>query len=348
MSPSTLSKRRPDAVFAANVVRDVLAIANTGEVPTTSGCEAFEDGERLLGGAPKWRKELPEGLVDRVGSHPFATVAIEFFVRRRDGCTGQFQGCRAFHFAQRVQAVTSPSVAQLDLRAPANHGKWLYDGAGGQPERMITKVASAGGVLARTYGRGARAFAVLAAASMRRPARARSWGQGKWGPTNYLHLYYEPDSFDESLAPPSVGYKGSSRDHVYRSIGATDDDSELGKRHGFCFCDDCKEGHFNQCQLRNRFGSETRVRINAKVIAAAAITRANTTLEDLAKRPLFSDPLDTDLVSNVIALRVHRDDPNDENEAYYLGRVVGAAKVLETDGTYSGNVYVYTLLEYVY
>ena len=81
-----------------------------------------------------------------------------------------------------------------------------------------------------------------------------------------------------------------------------------------------------------------RVRINPKVVSAVAVTRAITTLEDLAKRSIFSASSEVELTKNIIALRVHPQDPNEDNEHYYLGRVIGAAKVLQADDVNSGNM----------
>ena len=112
--------------------------------------------------------------------------------------------------------------------------------------------------------------------------------------------------------------------------------------HAFCFCVDCKDGNFNQCELRTRYGSEMPVRINPKVVSAVAVTRATTTLEDLAKRSIISAPseVQVELTKNAIALResIPDLDPNEDNEHCYLGRVIGAAKVLQADGVYSGNL----------
>ena len=52
-------------------------------------------------------------------------------------------------------------------------------------------------------------------------------------------MYIPADAIDEKLVAFGVGYRGSSNDHCYCSVGATAESVSLSKRGHACGCQPC-------------------------------------------------------------------------------------------------------------
>ena len=57
--------------------------------------------------------------------------------------------------------------------------------------------------------------------------------------TRYIFMYLPEDGIDETIVSVEEGYKGSSKDHYYQSIGATEEASHLMCRERVCGCRHC-------------------------------------------------------------------------------------------------------------
>ena len=63
----------------------------------------------------------------------------------------------------------------------------------------------------------------------------RYWGErGMYTSTRYIFMYLPEDAIDGKIVSVEQGYYGSSRDHYYRSIGATKEASRLLRRERAC------------------------------------------------------------------------------------------------------------------
>ena len=63
--------------------------------------------------------------------------------------------------------------------------------------------------------------------------------EGIYATTKCIYMFVPDDAIDEKLVAVDVGYSGSSKDHYYRSLGATGEASRLSRQERACGCQPC-------------------------------------------------------------------------------------------------------------
>ena len=115
------------------------------------------------------------------------------------------------------------------------HGKGLSDSGGGTVGRNIKTCAFddyASGTLSLVWNLAAK----FPHPDTDRHIRHISSGQGLYAAKEYIYLYIPDDGFDMQLAEAAAGYKNSSLDHFYVSIGNNLDSASLLRRERVCGC----------------------------------------------------------------------------------------------------------------
>ncbi len=64
-------------------------------------------------------------------------------------------------------------------------------------------------------------------------------GRGLYATTQYIYMFIPSDAIDDKVVAVDEGYSGSSKDHYYRSMGATEEASRLMRRERACGCRPC-------------------------------------------------------------------------------------------------------------
>jgi len=132
------------------------------------------------------------------------------------------------------------------------------------------------------------------------------------------------------------GYPGSSKDHYYRSMGATEEASRLMRRERACGCRPCLCLHDNctmtpaNLQLQSaRTARATTVKLQSSCPAPEARHTRN------ARNPLpeFCEGLS---IGDNIIVRVSKEEKADNpDEEYFVAKIEDKAVKLEEAGTYS-------------
>ena len=152
----------------------------------------------------------------------------------------------------------------------------------------------------------------------------------------YLIAFYPEDAFNEAPYTAQKGYEGSSKDHFYTNSGL----HRLGVRHLRCMCTACVTNsrlYSESCDLTEWCGSMRHYNLKAGTVDRVRVRprREIWTLEE------FAATLSTQGTpcERVVACMVHEDDGNELEELFYLARVVGKARCIDTDCLVAGNEY---------
>jgi len=108
-----------------------------------------------------------------------------------------------------------------DRRKVSMHGKDIADGDGSAVKGMVKNSFD------DDYGEGTQNLVRHLAQKYPRPKderRTRYFGQRRiYATSMYIYMYIPDIAIDKKLVDVDVGYKASSRDHYYRSLGVTGD-----------------------------------------------------------------------------------------------------------------------------
>ena len=176
-----------------------------------------------------------------------------------------------------------------------------------------------------------------------RPKNAAT-ATGLYAATRYLYVYVPKEAVEDarSVVAAKEGYKDSSKDHYYRSVGAEMNTARLYRRRRPCACDVClRIDRRGQCFLSmenaDREAGLTPAGTSHKIgealpPAPPADTRGTSTRRTAAN---IAEEL---TVGRDVVLRMHPDErrlnPDDE---YFLGRVEEPARKLDAPVCYSTN-----------
>ena len=329
-------KAKGSAAYNQSATSIIISIVKNGRIPDGIKCEAFLDGKRLPGGDQSDFPELPEGKLSEWESDQPLYPQVQRWRRSRDGCAAQYQGKGAFRGWQTMQA--RHGIVCEDRRKVTMHGKDVADGDGAAVSGKVRKSFN------DDYGSGSQNLVRHLAskyplANVERQTRYYGF-KGLYSTTRYIYIYIPEEAIDDKIVAVEAGYSGSSMDHYYRSIGATEEASRLLRRERACGCRPClqlKDGCIlTPANTDTKAGKSPRATTvtlqSARPAPAARHTRG-------ARNPLpeFCKELK---VSQNIVVRVsneEKDESPDEN--YFVAKVEEKAIKLEEGGTYSAVLY---------
>jgi len=320
-----MSEVRGSAAYHATAFRDQMHIFKHGTVPDNSKAEWFYKGQRLMGGDRTNYGVLPVGIIEATG--PLCIIeGIECVDLDRDGCTGQYQGLHNFRFIQTSKALNK--VEHREVRAPPGHGKGIHDSAGAGPGRAIAGGARAGA----SAPPGVRGVVLHLVQIKPRPTNDKQYHL--WAHDQpYLYAYISKSAIDSMLANAEKGYKQSSLDFEYLSVGETVNTSELRVRRDWCICAPCAVRDFAKCEMRGVFGVAGSKFRSVTIRASAAVERRQTRgageLQEFAKKVK---------VGQLLVTRVHADDASEE-DCYFLCKVTRKPWQLTKKQVFGGNEY---------
>lgn len=279
-----LSKMKGSAAYNHVVLDDITSIVKHGKLLDTSKGEGFMEGRRLPGGKRLHGEQLPEGLCEWEGDAVPLFANAERLHFRRDGCGGQYQGCRAFLGCQTFKARNN-GLDFVDKRCVECHGKCTCDGLTHTLKGNIHR-SSHDDYDAGTRGLVHHLSAKYPTPNLSRKTRYYKGGKfdgssaGLFSPDCYIYMYYPNDAFDGDTVSTEIGYKGSSKDFYYESRGNSIADSELVHRKTICTCKACLQQDISNCHLTSLFGRlQQNVRIPRSVPYTVPETRTGRTLE---------------------------------------------------------------------
>lgn len=136
--------------------------------------------------------------------------------------------------------------------------------------------------------------------------------------------------FDTDITDAKEGYKGSSQDFGYTSMGHDVDDVELGARRQICACDWCLKGQEQNCLLKRDVGVVRRIRIKMNDGSAARIATRG------GNQPVLDAMFERLQANDIVVVRIHRSDRNEQGESYYLAKVHTEPWKLPSAGLFGG------------
>ena len=232
------SKAKASAAYNQQATTNIISIMKTGKLPVGSKCEAFYCGKRIEGGDRTGFPPLPDKLNEWTDMEPLYSD-LRRWRRSRDGCAAQYQGKGAFLGWQTMKA--RHSIECEDRRKITMHGKDVADGDGSAVSGMVRNSFK------DDYGSGSQNLVRHLAHKHPTPKserRTRYFGQkGYYATTQYIYMFIPEDGIDLVLVAADAGYGQSSKDHYYRSMGATIEASRLLRRERACGCQPCLKFH---------------------------------------------------------------------------------------------------------
>jgi hypothetical protein len=330
------SKAKPSAAYNQQVTTNIISIVKEGKLPDDSKCEAFLDQKRIPGGDRTGFPNLPPGkLTEYVSLEPLFEH-VRRWRRRRDGCAAQYQGKSAFRGWQTMGA--RHNIECEDCRNVAKHGKCNADG----------DTATVNGFVKRSfnddYGNGTQNLVRHLAYKYPRPNVERSTRhhgeRGLYAATMYIYMYIPEDGICENTVASDGGYRGSSRDHYYRSRGADVEVSRLVRRQRVCGCEPCLKLQ-RGCALipgnADLLAAATPQALTVNIRPARAAPAARHTRNARNPLPEFSEGLE---IGEDVIVRISNEEREDNpNEEYFVARIEERAIKLEASGTYSSVMY---------
>ena len=223
-----------------------------------------------------------------------------------------------------------------DRRKISMHGKDIADGDGAAVSGMVKSSFS------DNYGKGSQNLARHLAHKHPRPKTARHtryYGRrGLYATTKYIYLFIPADAIDEKVVAVDEGYSGSSKDHYYRSLGATEEASRFNRRERACGCQPCLkliDGCLLTLANESRKAGTTPRATELALKSAQSAPAARYTRNARNPLPEFCEKLS---VGQNIIVRVANNERSDNpDEEYFVGKIEGKAMTLEEGGTYSAH-----------
>ena len=327
------SKAKSSAAYNQQATSNIIAIVKEGSLPATSKCEAFTDRKRIPGGDQSGFPPLDREKLDEWGAMDPLYGGVKRWRRSRDGCAAQYQGKGSFLGWQTMRA--RHGIECEDRRKISMHGKDVADGDGSAVGGMVRSSFH------DDYGNGTLNLVRHLAFKYPRPnseRRTRYYGErGLYATTQYIYMYLPEDAMDELIVAADSGYSGSSKDHYYRSIGATQEAARLSRRQRACGCQPCFRLKPLDCKLTPA---------NTDVKAGTTPQSMTVTIKPLreapearhtrnARNPLPEFCRGLRVGTNVI-IRLSDDEREDNpDEEYFVAKIEGDAIQLEEPGVYS-------------
>lgn len=282
----------------------------TSQTPAMSKC----------GGLSEWDRPIP--------LYPEARR----WRRSRDGCAAQYQGKSAFLGWQSMKC--RHGMECEDRRKVTMHGKDIADGDGSAVSGMVKKSFD------DDYGEGSRNLVRHLATKYPRPKterHTRYYGEkGLYATTDYVYMFVPEDAIDEKLVAVDVGYSGSSKDHYYRSMGATEEAASLKRRERACGCQPCFR-LLPGCTLTrsniNLKGGTTAKASNIVLLPARPTPEARHTRNARNPLPEFCKKLKVG--ENVIVRVANEERLMNQDEEYFVAKIEQEALQLNEAGMYS-------------
>ena len=326
------SKAKPSAAYNQYATSNIISIFKHGKLPEESRCEAFLDGKRIPGGDRTGFPDLPDSKLSEWEEMPPLYPDARRWRRSRDGCAAQYQGKTAFRGWQTMNA--RHGLICEDRRKVTMHGKDVADGDGSAVSGMVRSSFK------DDYGSGTQNLVRHLAFKYRRPnveRRTRYYGgRGLYATTQYIYMFIPQDAIDDKVVAVEEGYPGSSKDHYYRSMGATEEASRLMRRERACGCRPCLCLH-DDCTMTpaniNLQSAKTARATTVKLQSARPAPEARHTRNARNPLPEFCEELS---IGDNIIVRVSKEEKADNpDEEYFVAKIEEKAVKLEEAGTYS-------------
>ena len=327
------SKAKSSAAYNQQSTSNIISIIKHGILPDNVKCEAFLGRKRIPGGDRMSFPSLDGDKLDEWENMPPLYPQVKRWRRSRDGCAAQYQGKGAFLGWQTMMA--RHGIICEDRRKISMHGKDIADGDGSAVSGMVRSSFQ------DDYGKGTQNLVRHLAYKYPMPnleRRNRYYGEkGLYATTKYIYMFLDEHSMDESIVAAQGGYRGSSRDHYYQSVGVTGEAARLLRRERACGCKPCLQLKSQECEL-------TPANVNVKTgttprptsLVIQPLRQSSTTRHTRnARNPLPEFCMSLSVGGNVI-VRVSDDERSDNpNEEYFVAKIEGAVKQLDEDGVYS-------------
>ena len=153
--------------------------------------------------------------------------------------------------------------------------------------------------------------------------------------TRYIFMYIPEDAMDENIIDVEAGYSGSSRDHYYRSIGATMEASSLLCHERACGCQPCLKLQ-RDCTLISANVSlmaGTTPRASTVVLKTACPAPASRHTRN-ARNPLPEFCRGLKVGKNIVVWVSNEEKEANQDKDYFVAKIGERAVKLEEDGTY--------------
>ena len=225
-----------------------------------------------------------------------------------------------------------------DRRKVSMHGKDIADGDGSAVKGMVKNSFD------DDYGEGTQNLVRHLAQKYPRPKaerRTRYFGQrGIYATSMYIYMYIPDVAIDKKLVDVDVGYKASSRDHYYRSLGVTEEASRLSRRQRACGCPPClklQPGCILTPANINVKAGTTPEATNVVLMPARPTPQLRHTRN--ARNPLPGFCKNLKVGDNVIVRVANEERMENQDEDYYVAKIEGDALQLDEAGTYTAVLY---------
>jgi hypothetical protein len=172
--------------------------------------------------------------------------------------------------------------------------------------------------------------------------RTRYYGErGLYATTQYIYMFLEEDAMDEAVVATDNGYSGSSKDHYYRSLGATLEASRLSRRERACGCGQCLMMKQQNCELTP---NNTTLKAGATPQATIEVIEPQRQAPEArhtrnARNPLPEFCRGLKVGENVIVRVSAEERALNPNEEYFVAKIEEKAKQLEEGGVHSAVQY---------
>ena len=227
------------------------------------------------------------------------------------------------------------------MDSEAYEGKHVADSQCHLPQATLNKHAVED-LAEETYGTGTREMVLFVASRLYKASRAGRFNRGRWSPDHFLHMFYDDATgFDRSVCPPTECWDGSTQYSVHWNAPG----GMIGRRLKFCFCQECAAKRIHSC-LSNAAGGmrwyggagasqHTKLVPKAKppppkTTRSKSKSPEEQTLSLTAFTTISSGSGKKSVHRLLVATRIHPDDPNHDEENYYLVKPV--KKPWKTDG----------------
>jgi hypothetical protein len=252
--------------------------------------------------------------------------------RSRDGCAAQYQGKGAFFGWQSM--MSRHGIECEDRRKISMHGKDIADGDGAAVKGMVKKSFN------DNYDGGSQNLVRHLASKFKSPRterRTRYYGERGWyATTKYIFMFLPEDAMNDVIVAAASGYSGSSKDHYYRSMGATIQAARLLRRMRSCGCWPCLtlEPNCSLTPVNANLTAGTTPRGTSIVIPPLQQTQeARHTRNARNPLPEFCESLK---IGTNVVVRVSAEERSENpDEEYFVAKIEEKAKKLEEDGVYS-------------
>ncbi len=149
-------------------------------------------------------------------------------------------------------------------------------------------------------------------------------------------MFIPADAIDDKVVAAEEGYSGSSQDHYYLSVGATEEASRLMRQERACGCrpclvlhDDCTMTPANGELLTAKTARATAVVVRSSRPAPEACHTRN------ARNPLPEFCKGLSVGDNIIVRVAEEEKESNPDEVYFVAKIEEKAVKLEEAGTYS-------------